>query len=65
MEMMLLELHPEEPYVPFMAPLEHPWWTYEMRRRHSSVWLPRRVLGRALIKAGQVMAAERAATAIG
>lgn len=65
MEMMLLELHPDEPYVPFMPPREHPWWAYELHRRAASVGLPSRILGRALIKAGQVVAAERQASAIG
>lgn len=63
--MLLLDLNPDKPYVPFMPPRERPWWAYEAVREQSRVGRPRRILGRALIRAGQVVAAERQVTAIG
>ncbi len=65
MEMLLLEMTPDQPYVPFMPPRERPWWAYEALRGQARVSLPRRILGRALMRAGQVVAAERQVTAIG
>lgn len=65
MELVLLDLNPDEPYVPFVEPRERPWWAYEVSRRPSRVGRPRRILGRALIRVGQVVAAERHASAIG
>ena len=65
MEMLLLELNPDEPYVPFVEPRDRPWWAYEASRGQAHVSRPRRILGRALIRAGQAVAAERQVTAIG
>jgi len=65
MELLLLDLNPDEPYVPFVEPRKRAWWAYAVSRGPSHVGRPRRILGRALIRAGQVVAAERHAPAIG
>ncbi len=65
MEMLLLNLNPDEPYVAFVPPRELPWWAYEMRGRTPLFGRSRQVLGHALIRAGRAVAAEHRATAIG
>ena len=65
MEMLLLEMNADEPYVPFVEPRERPWWAYEATSGLSRVGRPRRMLGRALIRAGRAVAAERRVTAVG
>jgi hypothetical protein len=66
MEMLLLGLHPDEPYLPFGGPRDRPWWAYEINTRAArSPSRPRRILGQALIRVGQAVAAEHRATAIG
>ncbi len=65
MEMLLLGLNPDEPYVAFGAPRQMPWWAYEIRGRAARFGRPRQILGRALIRVGQVVAAENRATAAG
>lgn len=65
MEVLLLDLHTDEPYVPFVAPRDRPWWAYETTTRAARTpGRPRRILGQALIRVGQAVAAERRVTAI-
>ena len=63
--MLVVDLNPDELYVPFVEPRTRPWWAYERIASADRVSRPRRILGRALIRAGQVVAAERRLPALG
>ena len=69
MEMLLLGLNPDRPYVAFVPQRELAWWEYELRRASRTggtrIGWTRRLLGHALIRAGRAVAAERQVTAIG
>lgn len=69
MDMLLMELNPDKPYVAFVPPRELAWWEYELRRASridgTRIGWTRRILGHALIRAGRAVAAERQVTAIG
>jgi len=63
--MLMLNLHPDEPYVPFVEPRSQPWWAYEQKATADRIGRPRRIVGRALIRAGQFVAAERRSPVLG
>lgn len=63
--MLAIDLNPDAPYVPFVEPRLRPWWAYEPGSRTDRVGRSRRILGRALIRAGQIMAAEQRSPVLG
>lgn len=63
--MLLIATDPSDPYVPFVTGRELPWWSFETRRRGSRIARSRRLIGRALIRAGRAVAAERQLPAVG
>ena len=63
--MLLLDTDYSDPYVPFVSHTYRPWWFYEARTRAVRLSRPRRLLGRALIRAGRAVAAEQHAPALG
>jgi hypothetical protein len=54
--MLLLHSDPSDPYVPFVTSRHGSAHIHEVRRHESRVSRPRRLIGRALVRAGLVMA---------
>jgi hypothetical protein len=54
--MFLLNSDPSDPYVPFVTGRHSPARVHETRRRESAVSRPRRLIGRALVRAGRTLA---------
>lgn len=54
--MLLLTRDLDDPYVPFISSRHSPARVHEIRRRESGVGRPRRMLGRALVRAGLAVA---------
>ena len=54
--MFLLNSDPSDPYVPFVTGRHSPARVHETRRRESAVSRPRRLIGRALVRAGRTIA---------
>ena len=63
--MLPIETNPSDTYVPFVIERDLPWWSFETRRRGSRMARSRRVIGRALIRAGRAVAAEHRAPVLG
>ncbi len=54
--MLLLKSELEEPYVPFVTSRHSSAPLHEIRRREARVGAPRRMLGKALVRAGLAVA---------
>ena len=54
--MFILNSDPSDPYVPFVTSRHSPARIHEVQRRESVAGRPRRLVGRALIRAGRALA---------